>query len=559
MNEGESNASYADRLNNAPFATNTFGGTYTSPRISAKQSQDLQKKYGLTGLSGNDFSGMTAGDAEKKAKELQTKYQAQTSQLTSYTYNPETIANTKKTNDNFLLSLNDINVNPWGSNGSKTDSIKTQLAVTASELAKNWTDSASFLKDFTGNPEIQKNLEGFLNAGGTKEQILQGIEKNSMEYAPSDAMQSTADYLANLSPEDKALRQKAVDELIPEMNIAQEEIARNYGIADDIRDLYFGTQEQVGIFEKKIIEAEEANRILEERERDAKTELRDKANLKIEMEENQLKADLAKNEKNRLSAKNYMTGMLAKMGALNTTTAGAEAITELDLKYQQNEQKLESDARYKIKATGIDLAADINEVENKTDENILKIREDLTKDSETVAKEIMKAEQAADKQMYTITSKYATLIRTQTDKYRKESKAAAEKYAKDYAYVASGGISLDELSQSIGLGKESMEFAKYRIGDYVVAGKEKGVINPDGSIMKMDLTPTQIQQVQNGRLNGAEAVRYFLALPTAFKNEWLQTVSGSEDRYQIYPLQQAYEEWKKEQEATKKTTAGREI
>jgi len=558
-NEGESNSSYAKRIKNQEFEMAgevPGGGGYGSfvkapaPGLSPTAAAALAKQYGLTGISKLDFTGMSRSEATKKAQAEQQKYKAQTSALTSYTYNPETISNSKKAVDDFLLSLNKINVEPWTQNGTKQDAIRTQLAVTASELAKNWTDSNSFLRDFNSNPDIQKNLQAFVNAGGTKEQIAQNIEKNSMDYAPTDRMQTTDEYLANMSPADKALRQKAVDELIPEMNLAQDEIARNFGIADDLKKLYFGTPEQVGIFERKIIEAQEANRILEEREKDAKTELREKANLKIEMEENQLKLDLAKNEKNRLAAKNYMTGMLAKMGALNTTSAGVQAITELDLKYQQAEQKLESDARYRIKATGIDLAADINEVENKTDEQILKIREDLTKDSETIAKEIMKAEQNANKEMYNITSKYAALIRTQTDKYRKESKTAAEKYAKDYAYTASGGMSLSDLSNSIGLGNVGE-------GEYVVAGKQKGVVGPDGEIIPMNLTPTQIQQVQNGKINGVEGIQYFLALPTAFRNEWIQVVAGTEEVYEISRIKKAYEAWQKEQETKKKTTSSK--
>jgi hypothetical protein len=547
---GLSDQEIADRLRNSEFEL-AGGGSYgTQPvGLSPTKAAGLAKQYGLSGFNGIDFTGMSSSEATKKAKEYQEKYKTQTSQLTSYTYNPETMTGVKKATDNFLLGLNKINVEPWTKGGTKQDNINTQLAVTASELAKNWTDTQSFLRDFTTNPEIQNSLQGFLNAGGTKEQVIEGIRNNSMEYAPKDAMQSTDEYLANMNPEDQALRQRAVDELIPELNIAQDEIARNFGIAEDLKDLYFGTPEQVGIYEKRIIEAKEAKRILEERERDAETETRDRANLKIEIEEKQLEQDLAKNEKNRLTAKNYMTGMLAKMGALNTTTASAQAITELDVKYQQQEQKLESDARYRIQSTKIDLAADLNEIENKTDENILKIEQDLSKDAETIAKEIMKAEQTANKEMFNITSKYAALIRTQTAKYKKEAEDAATKYAKDYAYAASGGISLSELSSSIGMNEASE-------GDYVVAGKQKGVLSPSGEIIPLTLTPTQQQQVQNGRINGIEAMKYFLALPAAFRNEWIQAVANSQDRYEISLVKKAYEEWSKEKE--KKTTSSSE-
>jgi hypothetical protein len=163
----------------------------------------------------------------------------------------------------------------------------------------------------------------------------------------------------------------------------------------------------------------------------------------------------------------------------------------------------------------------------------------------------MKAEQTANKEMFNITSKYAALIRTQTTKYKKEAQDAATKYAKDYAYAASGGISLSELSSSIGMGATGE-------GEYVVAGKQKGVVGPSGEIIPLTLTPTQQQQIQNGRINGIEGMKYFLALPTTFRNEWIQAVAGSQDVYEISRVKQAYEVWKKESD--KKTSSSeREI
>jgi hypothetical protein len=548
-NSGLSDQEIADRLRNQEFEMaggGNYGGNAPAPGLSPTKARDLAKQYGLSGFKGIDFTGMSSSAATKKAQELQNKYKTQTSQLTSYTYNPETMTGVKKATDNFQLALNNINVLPWTKGGTKQDNINTQLAVTASELAKNWTDSQSFLRDFTSNPDIQNSLQGFINAGGTKEQVLESIQKNSVQYTPQAGDMNTADFLANMSPEQQQGYVEAVQSLTLEKQIAQDQIAGLSGIAEEMRDYYFGTPERMGILERREIEAKETQRILKEREMDAKTTLKEKANLQTEIIKTQLVETQSRIEKNRLTAKNYMTGMLAKMGALNTTTASAQALVELDTKYQEQYNKVESEANFAMQGIEINLSNDINEVENDTDERINAVEQDLTKTNEEITREIMKAEQNSRSKIYTIMNSYATKLRTQTDKYTTKYEKLAQDYAKAFATTASGGLDLQALSSSLG-GQEVGE------GEYIVAGKQKGVLSPTGEIIPFTLTPTQQQQVQNGRINGIEAMKYFLALPTAFRNEWIQAVAGSQDVYEISRVREAYKEWSKEKETEKNT------
>jgi hypothetical protein len=547
---GETREEAIARISNRPFTM--AGQTNTSQYLSARDSESLKNKYGLKGFD-YSFAGMTKSQAEAKAKQLSDKKKAGVSQLTTYTYNPETIAGTKKASDNFILALNKINNDNWNSGGTKTDNLNTQLSVTANELGKNWASSADFLKDFTTNPDVQKNLDAYLKAGGTKEKIIEAINKNIVDTTGGDqtGMKTTDQFLADMTPEELKIRQKVVNDLIPEMNLAQDEIARNYNIAEDIKSLYFGTPESVGIYEKIKIQAEEDKRIAEEKEKDEANSLRDMAEYQMQKNEADVKIAKATIEKNRLSAKNYMTGMLAKLGALNTTSSAVVAITNLDQKYQEQASKLDSDLSYANRGIELKLNDAINALERNTDIEINNIEKDLTKTQAEIDKQIMKAQQDADKKSYDIQIKYAALIRTKTAEYTKQAKAQAEKYAKDYAKIASTGFDIGAITNTL---YDAKGGDQYISGKIIKSkdGKKYGISQGDGSVKELNLTSSEYNQILRAKLNDEDSINYFLTLPAGFKTYWQSIITGSNKNYSIDDLQTAYEAYKKESE--KKTS-----
>ena len=555
QNPGESLADYQARLANRPVYLATGGelgpGVSRPVALSTAEGQAIAKKYGIEGV-GYSFAGMTATQAEAKAKEVQKKHLEQTSSLTSYAYDPSTISGTKKAADDLALKLNEITNNSWYGNGTKTDKINTQLAVTANDIAKNWTNTDSFLKDFTTNPDIQKNLDAYIKAGGTKEQIVAAIAKNNQPDL-SNVDQTTADYMANLTTAEKAGLNKAAESILPEAKLAQDEISRIAGIPADLQKLYFGSEEQIGLYDKKITEATESKRIIEQKEADAKTSLEAKAKLLKEKNIVDANKTLATIEKNRLAAKNYTTGMLAKLGALNTTSAAVDSITTLDEKYQAQATEIQSNLDYNNSVLDQNLNNDINDVTNATDEKILSIEEDLSKSGTDMIKEVMKAKQDAQKDIYSISSKYADKFVTLKDKYTKEYQTAADKYARDYAKTVSNNLDLKSLSASV-------EGGGVYEGEYVPS--QKGILLPDGTYKKISLTNTQANAVQVAKIVGEDTIRYYLTLPSAFKQVWQQKVDATKDdttRYSVKALRDAYAEWSKKKTSSSSSSGTREI
>jgi hypothetical protein len=394
----------------------------------------LDYRAGQSGSAGESLA-----DAKKRAMKLQQEQQM--SAGTSYAFNPETMGKVKKTNDQIQLQLTDISNSPWKSQGTKQDMVKSALESGARQIASLFGSQQEFDQAITSNPQLIETLNTFNKLGGKVEDISSKIQPTQMPDIAQNT-QSTGDYLSSLNnPQaNKTAETTAINELFPERQIMQEQIAQTAQIPKDIMKLYFGTEDQTGLMQQKKMQAEEEIRIIEQKEKNADNSLRADAQLAIQKNDAEVRVEQAKVEENRLAARNYMTGMLAKLGALTTTGAAPLALQTLETKYQNQSQNLALTYSWANKEIENKLVSAIATKETDADEKILLIEQDLTKDYETVMKEVMRVQQASQKEILAIKEKYATELRTRTTKYTDDLKAAAEKNTKEWALIASGGI-----------------------------------------------------------------------------------------------------------------------
>lgn len=549
---GESATDFAKRLRNSRFevAGEYVPGTEAPKTLSFADSVALAQKQGLKGIADNAFAGLTDAQAARKAKELRQFYQNQTSQNTTSIFNPETVKGIKKTVEKFKLALDDINNDPFLSSGSKTDKQKSYFESTAIDIAKNFGSKEDFMANYQNNPEIQKSLQAFIAAGGSIDQITSKISDNEnkmiidsrknavqglmdqgitdpetiLDYVNFDEQgnqvgdftieevqsymngdKSTTDFLASLGEDATPQARAAEEALIPERQATQDQIVALANIPEQYKKLYFGTPEELGILAQKKANAEEAKRILEEKEADEKTTLREKAQFEIEKNAAEMANAIATIEENRLTAKNYMTAKLAKLGALQTTGNAPLAIATLDQKYQQQKANTEAIYRNKARSIEISLGEALNKTENDTDEEILKIKQDLTKSSDDVAKEILKAELASQKEIMQLRTTYATKLRQEVDKYTKEAKTAAEKYTKEYISLASKGFDVKSI-------------------EAILAGNPQGAKIP----VKGGKNTSSIGKTARDLGFSSDAdYKYFMTLPKEFRDMYIRDVTRS--------------------------------
>lgn len=404
---------------------NVVGKKFVEPKTTRGQSREISDGYGLSGF-GKDYSGMSYADAERAAAADNAFYLKQTSQNTSYTFNPETLAGANKfvTDAQFKIkeSIND----PFNSGGTVESKTKAIVDKTQMEIANMFDTSEEFDAAYNSDAKFADTINTLVEMGGDTAKIQSEI-KNTPKLSDhiGGNVQSLTEYL-NVG--NSAAEQKAFNTLIPENKMAQDQIEKIANIPKQFRDLYFGTPESIGIYQERILQAKEAKRILNEEAKDAEDNLKRQAKLTAKRYRLDFEEQSAEIETNRLNAKNYMTGMLAKMGALNTTGKAPVALANLEEKYQAQATRLKQN--YTMATTELDIKLDneLNDIENSLDREILKIDGTLLDDKETYMKEVLKLQVSSDKQIYSIQSKFGKEYRKQLEKYKKDAKTASNSY-----------------------------------------------------------------------------------------------------------------------------------
>jgi hypothetical protein len=340
--------------------------------------------------------------------------------------NPESVMNSKERYNNFRMSIDEITNDPWLTRQEKKDKKQSITTSFAGEFGKGFTSAEEFAQAMQ-DKSFANMINDYEKQGGDVAAITASIGKPAVGQQQPQGYQTIDQYLGALTTPSE---QRAFESLIPEQKIAQDQIAFEQSIPDQYKDYYFGTPDQIGFLEQQKKQKQEEIKLLERKakldEKNARAQVDyaiDKARAEVDIAETEV-------EQNRLQAKNYMTGMLAKLGALNTSSGAPIVIAELEQDYQQQKQQLRSDFNYQQRELEMKLTEEVDNIGLERDENILKIKSDISKSEEDAWKEIFKLQNEADKNTFKILGSYASDFRMQTDKYTKEAKAAAEKWAK---------------------------------------------------------------------------------------------------------------------------------
>lgn len=422
---GESGQAYANRVAATPFEMANYSGGSSVPEPIIQE-----------GI----FKGMTQSQANKK-KEQQI---AQDSQLTSYSFNPESIAKSAEASNKFNLSLNEITNSPFESNQTKEQKKNTLLDITAFDIAKSFTNPQDFYTTYQNNPELQKSLQPFISNGGSLATVASKISTPvNVNNQPKD----TATYLSDLNKKTPTnqFEQQALEALSLENKLAQDEISRQVGIPQQYKDLYFGTSEKIGILQEQKKLAEEKKKLLEQKELNDKTTIRERAQYQIDKNNSDAEIAKAEIEENRLKAKNYMTNTLAKLGALQTSGTAPLALATLEQKYQKEKIALDTKLKFANREVEIGMTEKINNITETIQEKILGVQEDLSKSSSDVLKEVFNLQKTADSQIYNIMTSAASKLRTQTEKYKDEAQSIADKYNSNFMLLAGKGLNLKSI------------------------------------------------------------------------------------------------------------------
>lgn len=502
----------------------TSGATSTPYIFDKNSSKTYLQSAGLNGTN-IDLTGKTEDQARAIVDAQKANQRGQVNANTSAAFaDPNSILSTSKKVDGLMLGLDKIKNDTWSSAGTKSEQTKNLLQATAKDLAVDYKTPQELAMAYHNDPVAKASLDKFIQAGGTDQMIGEAINAKTAVQQPTGNNMSTAEYLASINGEQQAPGSSTdINTIVPNDKLIQDRIAYEAKIPDNLKALYFGDANKSGLLQQRIDLAKQNIDLLNSKMSNDESNLRSQANYQIQKNNEEL--SVAKNtiEQNRISAKNYLVGQLAKLGALQTTSAAAEGVTFLDEKYQKQSTEAESKVRYANQEIEIKLRDAINDIESKTSEKIQSVKEDLSKDQKDVLKEINKAQLDSDKEIFNLSVKRNAEMKKNIEKYTSDSRVLAEEYTRKFSQLVSGGFDPNVAARAVSVKLSA----------------------PDQRI------------AVSIRANDPSAIAYFRSLPSEFQNQWIQEVQNSPNPSAIYSLsdlKKAFSVYKPTKKASGTTT-----
>lgn len=505
----------------------SYGGSYDGsvPERMVLQGDDAKQYAKGAGMVGGlNLEGMTYEEADQAIDQYRDIQKGQTSSaLTSSVFSPDATSNIGSRVKGMALSVDDTNNDTWRSTVSKKEDVDNLLKSTADDIASQFGTLEEANMAYNTNPSIRKSFDTYGQYGGSDELLAEAFSKKQSKVEQPNT-QSTMEYKANLEQQQEA---KQTEGIMDGNKLITNEIARTAKIPEQYKDLYFG---DAGIWTQKLnLGLQKAEAIKQK----LATETQDvNRQAKLLIEKNNADLDVAKNkvEVNRLNAKNYMTGMLAKLGALNTTSAAVDAITLLDQKYHAQATQLEQEVRMKNSEIQSELQTKISKMTSDSFDKIQAIQEDLSKDKDTVIKDIMKEKLDSEKKIYDLSIKLSDRMDKNNKAYSINATGLAEDYVSQFNSALSQGFAPETIAKTL---SAPMSKTDSKLSDEI-------------------------------KIKDPRAITYFRTLPEKYKNEWKQFVFNEDKYYTLFELQQDYEGWKlqnqelqNDKKVTKATTSNR--
>ena len=277
----------------------------------------------------------------------------------------------------------------------------------------------------TFEPEITEQLNKMAKAGFPIETIkktIQGIVASKVSPLKLE-LEKYGRYLEPL------YQKKYLETLTPYSEFVEKRIEELKGAPAGLKEFYFGEE---GYLKQLRKQAEKEIEMINERMNKEIADLKDFYDLSVQSAKTNLNSRLLEIEEKRQSARNYLIGQLAKLGALNTTGASAVAVNELEAKYDKMKAELQQRYDLALQEKALQYQQMIRKYEAERDEKISKIISQVDKKEEQIRKELFEYELKNDEKISKLMDKYINKV-IDLQKYAlKEAKTGVADYLKDF-------------------------------------------------------------------------------------------------------------------------------
>lgn len=372
---------------------------YRIPTLSGSESAGLASEYGLLGIGdANRFAGLTRAQAQAKAQQEKDEALGKVSSKTSYAWNQDYMApltSSKKILDGLNLGLKDTQ-SPWNTEQDKTTGKNKLIENSTQEFAKLFQSPTQFEQYYNGDSEFRQIMEAFQKAGGNTDAVRNLINRGV------NAVDTT---MPRQNPQVPAMPTVKTDnEMLKNLaDSTNMQIAEQYGIPEKYRELYFG---DTGYFTQMRKDAEDQLSSLDARYADIKKNTLADYEANVARANAEADLQLANIEEQRQDSKTYMTGMLAKLGALKTTGQAGATMQRIEAKYNNAATSVRNALLTAKSTLASSYANNITTIENELADKMSAIRSDTRKSGFQAQLEMMKLEQEARDKVGTLISDF---------------------------------------------------------------------------------------------------------------------------------------------------------
>lgn len=434
---------YAQRLRNEPLYLAGYDNPATRPRtLTASEVRGLGKDLGLEG-TGFDFgklSGLTKADAQRILKMKGDELRGQTSAMTSFALNSDyfnPLSSSKKLFDAFNVGLKSA-TSPWNTDKDKAENKNRLIEDTSLQLSQLFDSPATFDSMYSGNSEFKKLMDSYSKQGGSIDAVRNKIVGSQPENASIEGNPLSQD--SSLLKTPALPRVETDNEMLKDYaQGTNDQIEQLAGVPEQMRQFYFG---DTGYFTKIRQDAEANLASLEESYKtiEKNTEADYKAN--VQRAELEAEKQFAEIEEARVDSKNYMTGMLAKLGALTTTGEAPASLARLETKYKAMATNVKASLASAKSTLAGQKASAIAQLQQQKLASIQQIRSDVTKSSYEVQRELMNLEIGTKEKIGNIIQDFNKESYTLDKEALQEAQKLKLEYDKMYYKTASGGATV---------------------------------------------------------------------------------------------------------------------
>lgn len=326
----------------------------------------------------------------------------------------------------------------WNPNTTNNSEFQTgQLVSYADKFAKGFNtqqEATNYFNSAVGKADV--GLQDYIAKGGKVQDIINKVQPVTNGVV---GPQTVDQYLLNTQGTPAALKAEAdaVNQSI--INDFQWTDAQKKYLDNNVQG------EVLGLLQQTQKESDERVRLLNLQALRKETSERERSDILVQTARNQFDSDSAKLEQNRIKGRNSMIGLLAKLGALNTTSGSGFAIEEVESKYTQMQQDLKGSFSTSMNEIEYNMNTRINTLQDDLDDKVFTINQDLSKTERDVRMEKMKLDQQFKKDVNSANTDWAKEIRTENRRASDKAESNANNYSNALWKIMNGsGLPIPE-------------------------------------------------------------------------------------------------------------------